>query len=399
MNLGKLPLNNLMRNAGRTVGLVALVALLAFAVYGGSLVISSLQNGIVSLEARLGADVIVAPATAKSQQDLSEVLVEGVPGQFYMDAPVLDKVAEREGVEAASPQYYLATVKAGCCSMPVQIIGFDPATDFSVQPWIARTYGGDLGLDQVVVGCNITGSPGAAIKLYGVECAIVSKLEETGTKLDNAVFATNETVRHLINEAVSRGFPPDSHEDPATRISTVQIKVADGFDAGAVADDINLHVRGVQAVATRAMTSSVADSVSGVAHVIGALMAVIWVLAAVVLVISFSVAGKHRAREFATLRVIGASRKMLSRLVVTEAAVISALGAAIGLAVALIAVLAFNGALEEALGVPFLVPDAATMALFALGAFAVTMVAGPAASALSARNLSKVDAGQVLREE
>jgi len=316
-----------------------------------------------------------------------------------MDASVLDKVAGIDGVEIASPQYYLATMKAGCCSMPVQIIGFDPATDFTVQPWIARTYGGDLSLDQVVVGCNITGAPGATIKLYGVECGIVSKLEETGTKLDNAVFATNETVQHLINEAVERGFPPDSHADPTTRISTVQVKVADGYDPEVVAGEINLHVRGVYAVATRAMTSSVAESVSGIAGVIGVLMGVIWVLAAAVLVVAFSIAGKHRAKEFAVLRVIGASRKDLSGVVVKEAALISALGAVIGIVAALVVVLAFNGALETALGVPFLTPDIGTMALFAVGAFVVAMVAGPAASAVSASRLSKVDAGQVLREE
>ena len=399
MDLGKLAVNNLARNPGRTAGLVALVALLAFVVYGGSLVMSSLQNGIASLEARLGADVIVAPATAKSQQDLSEIIVEGVPGQFYMDASVLDKVAALEGVEAVSPQYYLSTMKAGCCSMPVQIIGFDPATDFAVQPWIARTYGGDLGLDQVVVGCNITGAPGSTIKLYGVECGIASKLEETGTKLDNAVFATNQTVQHLIAEAVSLGFPPDSHEDPATRISTVQVKVADGYDPQTIADEVNLHVRGAYAVATRSMISSVSDSVSGIARVVGVLAVVVWVLAAAVLVIAFLVAGNRRAREFAVLRVVGASRKALSGLVVKEAAITSAIGAVVGIVAALVVTIAFNGALEGALGVPFLMPDVLAMALFAIGAFAVTMIAGPLACAISASRLSRVDAGQVLREE
>ncbi|MBQ9043991.1 MAG: FtsX-like permease family protein [Eggerthellaceae bacterium] len=399
MNLNKLPLNNLVRNSGRTAGLVVLVALLAFVVYGGSLVMSSLQNGIASLEARLGADVIVAPMTARSHNDLSEILVEGVPGQFYMDASLLDEVAEREGVEVASPQYFLATVKAGCCSMPVQIIGFDPETDFTVQPWIARSYGGELGLDQVVVGCNIEGAVGATIQLYGVKCDIVSKLDETGTKLDNAVFATSDTVQHLINAAIEKGFPPDSHEDPATMISTVQVKVADGYDAEAVAGDINIHVRGVYAEPTRAMTSSVAESVSGISGVVGVLMGVIWVLAAAVLVIAFTVVGKQRAKEFAVLRVLGASRSALSGVVVKEAAFISVLGAIIGVVVALLVVLAFNGALEDALGVPFLMPEIGSMALFAVLALVITLVAGCAASALSAHRLSKVDAGQVLREE
>lgn len=399
MDLKKLPISNLVHNSGRTAGLVVLVVLLAFVVYGGSLVMSSLQNGIKSLEARLGADIIVAPYEAHTHNDLNEIIVEGVPGQFYMDASYLDKVAATEGVEIASPQYYLATVKAGCCSMPVQIIGFDPETDFTVQPWIARTYEGELGPEQVVVGCNITGAPGSTIQLYGVKCEIVSKLDETGTQMDNAVFATRSTVQTLINAAIEKGFPPDSHENPATMISTVQVRVADGYDAEYVAADINMHVRGAYAVTTKAMTSSVADSVAGIAGIVGVLMAVIWIIAAVVLVVAFSVAGKHRAKEFAVLRVIGASRKALSGIVLKEAALISALGAVIGIVVALVIVLAFNGALEGALGVPFLMPDVPTMVLFAVLAFVVTMIAGPAASVVSAQRLSKVDPGQVLREE
>ena len=128
-------------------------------------------------------------------------------------------------------------------------------------------------------------------------------------------------------------------------------------------------------------------------------MAVIWALAAAVLVIAFMVVGKQRAREFAVLRIAGASRKALSGIVVKEAAVISVLGAVMGIVIAFIMVLAFNGALEESLGVPFLTPSIGTIALYAVLALVVTVVAGCAASAVSARRLSKVDPGQVLREE
>ena len=399
MNLKKLPLENLRRNSGRTIGLTALVALLACVLFGGSVVIASLQNGLSSLQNRLGADVIVAPATAKSQVDLHEVLVEGVPDQFYMDASILDAIAQRPDISTVSPQYYLATLKAGCCTMPVQVIGFDPASDFSVQPWIQRSYEGELKRDQVVTGCNITGAPGTIITLYGIECAIASKLEKTGTKLDNAVFATNETLRHLISEAIARGFPPDTYEDPSTRISTVQVKVRDGSNAELVADDINLHVRGVKAVAARAMTSSVSESVSGIAGTIAALMAVIWALTAAVLVIVFTLASRHRAREFAVLRVIGASRKALSALVLKEAFLISILGSLIGLGIALIIIFAVSDSLESALGVPFLTPGTGSLALFAGATITITLCAGCITSAFSAHRLSRVDAGKVLREE
>ena len=399
MGLRSLAFANLKANAARTVGLAVLVAVLAFTALGGIIVTSSLSSGLASLEARLGADIIVAPDTSRSHNDLDEILVEGVPGQFYMDARYVDLVAQREGVEAASPQYFLATVKAGCCSMPVQIIGFDPATDSTVQPWIARTYGGALGFGQVVVGCNISGSVGSEIQLYGVTCEIVSKLEETGTKLDNAVFATSETVGALIDAAIERGFPPDSHEDPSTMISTVQVKVKNGYSVESVTDDINLHVRGVTAVQTKAMTSGVADSVAGMAGVIGTLMAVLCAVAVIVLVAAFWVAGRHRTREFAVLRVAGASRSMLMRLVTMESLVLSAAGALVGVVLALVVAYLFNGAIEQALGLPFLMPAVGSMCLNAVAVLVVATLAGSIASAFSARRLARVDVGQTLREE
>ncbi len=399
MDLKKLPYRNLAMHAGRTFGLAAIVALLTCAVYGGALVVSSLQNGLESLEARLGADIIVAPATARSQYDLDDVLLEGVPRSFYMDKSYVAKIAEREGVEIATPQYFLATMKAGCCAMPVQIVGFDPATDFTVKPWIARTYGGDLGLLDVIAGCNISGGVGDTIRFYGEDCTIVAKLAETGTSMDNAVYGTGDTVKHLVESAIDLGFSPLAHEDPQQVVSTVMVKVADGHDVDDVLGDIMLHVRGVSAVATRTMTSDVADSVAGMTSVIRVVFAVIAVVALGVLVVAFTVVGRHRTREFAVLRVIGASRRALSGVVVKEAAVISAGGAAVGILAALLVVVFFNGALENALGLPFLLPDVGAMAVAAVLTFALALVAGCGASLASANRLSRIDPGQTLREE
>ena len=379
--------------------LMVLVALLAFVMFAGTTVVSSLQNGLASLESRLGADVIVVPATAKSTADLEAIMLEGTPGYFYMDDGYVEKIAAREGVEKVSPQYYLATVKAGCCSMPVQVIGIDPETDFTIQPWIARSYAKELGFHDIVAGCNITGAPGSKILFYGVECTIVGKLDETGTALDNAVFCNAETLKDLIRGSEKQGISVLSDNDPDEIVSTIQVKVADGYNVTKVVDDINLHVRGVAAVQARAMTSGVADSIAGVSSIIGVLVVVIWLLAVVVLVIAFTITGKQRSREFAVLRVLGASHSNLARIVVVESLVLSAIGAVVGIALAAIAIYAFSGALENALGLPFLIPAVAQMAAFAAVVLVVSLVVGPAASVLSARHLSKVDVGQVLREE
>ena len=283
--------------------------------------------------------------------------------------------------------------------MPVQIIGFDPETDFTVKPWIARTYGGELGLLDVIVGCNISGGVGGQIQFYGENCRIMGKLAETGTSMDNAVYATDETVTHLVAAAIELGFSPLAHEDPQQVVSTVMVKVADGYNVDDVLGDIKLHVRGVSAVATRTMTSDVANSVAAMSGVLQVVFGVISVFAVIALVVAFVVVGRHRTREFAVLRVVGASKKALSGIVVKEAGVISAGGALVGIAIALVAVIAFNSALEGALGLPFLLPDVPTMALIAAATFALALIAGCAASYASAARLSKVDPGQTLREE
>ena len=399
MNLKKLPFANVKQHPGRTVGLAILVALLAFVVYGGALVVTSLNNGLSSLESRLGADILVAPTSAASKNDLEEILTNGTPGNFYMARSNVQEVAAREGVAVATPQYYLATVKAGCCSYPLQIIGFDPETDFTVQPWIDRGSAEGLGREQIITGCNVTGAPGATLRFYGIDCTIVARLGETGTALDNAVFCTIETVQDLIASARSLGLASHDDFDPDQVVSTILVKVENGYNVDQVIGDIRLHVRGVSAVQTKVMTSSVADSVAGTAGVIGAMMAVVWVLAAVILVVAFVVVGRSRVREFAILRVVGASRSALSRIVLTESAIVSAIGACTGVLLAGVLVFAFNSSLESALGLPFLMPGVPTLVGYAILAIVTTMIAGPAAAAFSALRLSKVDPGQILREE
>ena len=389
---------NIRRNAPRTAGLALLAALLSFAVFAGALAGSSLMRGLENLQARLGADIIVAPDTAKSKVDLQEILLEGVPGQFYMDASYVSKIAQRDGVEQVSPQYYLATAKAGCCSFPVQIIGFDPDTDFAIQPWVARSYSHELGVRDVVTGCNISGAPGSSIRFYGVDCRIVARLDETGTSLDNAVFATNDTLRELIAGSQEQGIAVLADNDPNQVVSTVQVKVADGYRVQDVMDDINVHVRGVSAVQTRAMVSGVADGIMGVGRVLGVLVTALGLLAIVFLAVAFVLSARGRMREFAALRMSGASRSMLARMAVLESAIEGALGAFIGIALGLVVFYCFGPELEHALGLPFLLPGAGQAIGYALGTLVVGVGASIASSAFATVRLCRVDAGQVLRE-
>ena len=398
MNINRLPIKNLARRTGRTTALLILVILLAVSMMGGSLIVSSLQSGLDNLQTRLGADVIVVPDEAKSKKDLESILLDGVPGYFYMDKAYLEKVAAREGVAKASPQYYLASAKAGCCSMPVQVIGFDPETDFTVSPWISQRYKGELEKGEIVAGYGINKGVGDTLAFFGVDCTIVAKLDRTGTALDNAVYGTFDTIREMIEGSKKNSFKYFSQQNPDDIISSILIDVEEDYDIDQVVGDINVHVRGVEATATKSMLSGVSDSLAGISRIIRLLIAVVWILMLIILFVVFSAMIGERKKEFAILRVAGMSRKMLAKVILTESGILSLAGGLIGCVFAAVMMIPVNTIMKEELALPFLMPGAGKILIFALITLVLTVLVGAVASSYAAVKLSKVDTGLILKE-
>lgn len=398
MNIQKLPFRNLRRRPVRTGAMVLLVLFLAFSIFSGSVVVTSLRRGLDSLETRLGADIIVVPDSAKSKVNLNTMMVQGVPGYFYMDKSYFDKVSQIDGIEQITAQYYLASVSAGCCSIPVQLVGFDPETDFSIQPWIRQSIAKELGDQDILIGCNIENQPGGTITFYGVDCKVAGQLDETGTELDNAVYANANTIKTLIQASEDLGMNVLTQSDPDTLISSILIKVKDGYSIEGVMNDINVHVRRVQAVQTKQMLSGVAQGLTHVSDIVRLLIAAVWVLALIIMIIAFSMLVNERKKEFAVLRVIGTSRRQLSGIVRKESLWIGLLGGLLGIGVSALFVFPFSGLIEAELGLPFLLPDVAWILKTALATLLVSILAGPITSAFSAYRLSRVDPGTILRE-
>lgn len=394
--MSKLPLKNLLKKPSRTAALLLLSVFLAFSVFSGSVIVSSLRRGLNSLQARLGADVIAVPAKAKS--DLEAILIQGVPGYFYMDKENVDKIAAIEGVEAVSAQYFLATLTAGCCSMPVQLIGFDPETDFSIQPWVSQSYKDTLGDFDLLAGADINAEVGDKLRFYGNDCKVVGKLDKTGTELDNAIYTNPHTIRLLLTSAAETGLTALAKNDPDDLVSSVLIKAKDGYDTQKITDDINVHLRKVRAVKTQNMISGISQSLEGVSEMISILIAAVWVLSLVIMMTAFSMIINERKKEFAVLRVIGASRGRLAGIVLCESLMIGLAGGIIGVAAGCAAVFPFSGLIETKLGLPFLIPDLGQTAVLAALAVLASVAAGPVTSAFAAIKASKVDTGLILRE-
>ena len=375
----RLAVKNLLGRPGRTAALFFLVLLLSLTLCGGGLVLSSLRTGLGSLENRLGADVIVMPAKAALKTDLDTLFLQGT-------------------IDRLSTQIFLSSMRASCCSIPIQVIGFDPESDFTVSSWLKESRQESLDDGRLLVGSRVNANPGESIKLYNISCPVAGQLQSTDTGLDTAVYCTLPTIRTLMTAAEDLGGYSSISGDPSETVSAVYIKVKEGVDPKDVADSINVHVRKVKAVQTRSVITTVADSLSGLERILTLLIIAAAVLVWLVLFAAFTLMTGERKKEFATLRLCGLSRGRLAGLVFREAAIVSLLGSAAGVGLSLLLVHAFSGALGNALGLPFLLPSAGTAAALALAAFLGCLLAGPLAAAVSARKLSRADTGLILRE-
>lgn len=399
MSMQKLPLQNLLRRPGRTLALTLLTALLAFSVFGGSVIVMSLRQGLNSLESRLGADIIVVPSSAQSKVSFQNMLLQGTTGAFYMDAENLERVRDVEGVEIAAPQVFLASLKADCCSVKIQVIGFDPETDFFVRPWIEQSYTKELGDLDVMVGCKVEANIGENIRIYDERCKVVARLAPTGTGLDTAVYCSMDTMKTLLKAAEAKGVSHKVTSDPDDDvISAIYVKVRDGYDISQVNSKIQGHTRKCSAIRTKSMLTDVSDSLAGISSTVTILIAAIWVLALIILLIAFAMIAGERKREFAVLRLLGTSRSMLSGLILKESGLCSLMGGVLGVLFASLVVFPFTTLIETKLGLPYLRPEISSIILLALASLTATVMIGAAASAWASFRLSRVDPGTVLRE-
>lgn len=398
MKANQLPFRNLRHFRARTVALLVLIALMAMSLFCGSVVMSSLNNGLSSLNARLGADIICIPASARSKVNIDEILLTGTTGYFYMKSSYLQQLSEIDGVEQISAQLFLASMRADCCSVAIQVIGIDQQTDFTVQPWIHESYGTALKDGELAVGSQVTSGVGESIRIYGVNCPVVARLASTGTAMDTAVYCTMDTLRMLLSAARDLGHDLQINGDPEDWISAVYIKVSQDTTVEAVTNNINLHVRKVKAASTKNMLSGISDSLDGVSKTIFALIVAVWVLVFAVLMLAFSMLARERKKEFAVLRMIGMSRSALAGTALAEAQLISIGGAIAGVCLGELVVFPFSTLIETQLSLPYLMPGVSQIILYALLSLAAVMLIGPLSAAWAVFRLSRVDVGTILRE-
>ena len=397
MSLLQLAWRNISGNSLRS-WVVALCALVVAAfVLFATLLLRGTATSLELAADRLGADIVVVPAGA--QTEMEGALLMGVPVQFWMPEENVGKLAAIPGVEAVSPQIYLATlVDASCCSVSEMfMVAYDPQTDFTVRPWLEERNSAGLELGEVIGGDYIFATEGEdGILVYGDLVRLKGNLEPTGTGLDQSLFFTLDTARDMARVSETQAEEP--LVIPPDQVSAVLLKTKPGADTEPIAVEIYRTVPGVYPIQSASLFQSSRTQLNSLLNTVVIVLALIWPLAVVLIGMIFLMAANERRRELGVLRALGATRRFVAESLLVEASLLALCGASVGVLLAVLAIYLFRRLIIVSLGVPFLLPSPGSLVLQIGIGLLLAMFSVFLAALLPAIKISRQDPAIAMRE-
>ena len=375
LTIKTIAIKNLTQRKYRTALLLSLIGLSAAILFTVLILVTSLFLGIKSVEERLGADLLVVPEGYENQ--VQAVIMSGQPNYFYMDKEVEQIVASVSGVAAVSSQFYLTSLSESCCDFPIQLIGFDSDSDFVVKSWTGKNIKNTEGVLFAGAGVPIENE---CVRFFGQSHQVSSILAKTGSGMDYAVYTDKQTLQSIFEDARAKGFAFVSDGDVNSKISTVLVKLDEGAKIDSTILKIKMAVPGVKVIESDRMLKNNGKTLSGLLTFLYALVAVFMVVTIFTLAFVFSLSINERLKEFSILRTLGATRKKLSAIVVLEAVSLGSAGGLAGIILSSLIVFPFNALIAQNISLPFIVPQAEVIAVYAVITFVVAVLSSVLAS-------------------
>ena len=161
-----LALQNLGRRKARSLLLMAAVAVASGVVFTGATLMRSIDRSMAVGFTRLGADLMVVPEGALTNITAALLVVE--PTDLTVDADAVSRL-HLASVARAAPQKIVRVTNSGVGNPgdPVDLIGFDPALDFTIQPWLVERINRDIQPGDVILGAGRDAPLGSQLLIFG----------------------------------------------------------------------------------------------------------------------------------------------------------------------------------------------------------------------------------------
>lgn len=386
--LGRLALLNLLRNPGRTIAVLLGVLLVAGTAFAGGLITRGVQHAVDKGLDRLGADLMVVP---KGSVDATHTaLVMGEPVAFYMDGAIIGQIAATPGVRVASPQIFVETLaSSACCTGRLFLVGYDPATDFTVKPWLRQSLQRELEADEVIVGNHILGLMGDTLTFFGTSFRMASRLDPTGFGMDETVFLPTPIVWEMAKNSLTLSEKP--LQIPAGHVSAILVGLESPGRSAEVAAAIEAALPGVSVLTAGQIAKGVSDDLGGLMSYLTPITVGVLLVSLVLFIILFAAIAHERSREIGLLRAMGATANQAVAALLMEAAFLGGLGGAAGVAGGMALYAVFKEKIMVSYTLPFLYPSVGEQTYLGLAVILLSALGGAAAAAYPAWRLTRLD--------
>jgi putative ABC transport system permease protein len=396
--LPSLAFQNLGRRKARTLLLIAAVALGSGVVFTGAILMQSIQRSMEVGFTRLGADLMVVPEGALTNITASLLVVE--PSELVLDADALAK-ARITSLGRIAAQKIVRVEHSGIGSHheSADLIGFEPARDFTVQPWLSEKLNRPMQRGDVILGAARDGVLGSELLIFGKPHIVYGRLGRTGVGThERGVFMSFATLDALSDAIGSHGAKP-AVLAPG-KVTGFLAELAPGATPLQARFAILSNVKGVKVVSGDSALSGIRQGLAALLEGMLALVVLMFAATALMVSVLFSAIVTERRGELGLLKAIGARRAQVLGVLVIEAALATGLGGILGVVLGLLAMRLFERSLVyylENVGVPFLWVDLPRTIAFAAGAVVLAMAIGVVGVLYPAWAASRRDAYDLVR--
>lgn len=366
---------------GRNLATAFCFALIAANIFSGQYLTAGAVGSVDQGISRMGADLLVVPLEYTvflqgAGPDNTMAIVTVLPSTYRFDSAILEDIRDVRGVERMSPQLFVSAVRIPELSpSPINVYGINPATDFTIQPWLRYPLGDSLTTGEVLIGHEISGDIQDTITISGHPYTIVGQLDQTQSEIDHSMFFSMEDAYFL---AMGEGIIPSG--DPriaAGDVNAILVQVAPGEDPDIVAFRLNRFCSPVNiAVIGRHFSlDPISQNLQGLPVFLNVISAIVVIAAFPLIALISAMVANERQREIGLLRAMGAKSSIIVLLVMAESLVLASLGASagIGASLAMLSLLNSSGFLASSLQVTFRMPLAMEVGTFAIITFLVVI--------------------------
>jgi putative ABC transport system permease protein len=403
--LASLALQNLGRRKARSLLLIMAVAVASGVVFTGATLMRSIDSSMAVGFTRLGADMMAVPEGALTNITAALLTVE--PTDLVLDQDLFAK-AGIASVNRAAPQKIARVEHSGIGSHhdSVDLIGFDPALDFTVRPWLVEKINRDMRPGDVILGAARAAPLGSELLIFGKPHTVYGRLGKTGVGThERGVFMTFDTLEALAGSIHGHGHgqgggPPAVLQKG--KVSGFLVELSPGATPLQARFAILSTLKGVKVVTGDSTMSGIRQGLAALLNGILALMVLMFASTALMVSVLFSAIVTERRGELGLLKAIGARRGQIVGMMVIEAVIATGAGGVLGVALGVLVMRLYERSLVyylENIGVPFVWLDGPRIVIVAVAAVVMASIIGALGSLYPAWRASRRDPYDLVRGE